>query len=258
MIREHRQQPVAPHPPLSRYYGQDSERERFLQRLFDRTAPAYDRINALASLGTGHWYRRRALRLAGVAAGMRVLDVAVGTGLVAREAMALVGRQGTVIGLDSSVGMLTRAREQLAIPMVQGRAEQLPMGDGHFDAVTLGYALRHVADLPLTFAEFKRVLRPGGRVLLLEIARPAGRLGHMGAQVYLRRLVPPLARLITGTPEADVLMRYFWDTIEQCVPSSVILRAMAGAGLVNVRQMKEFGIFVAYMADAPADTMVSN
>jgi demethylmenaquinone methyltransferase/2-methoxy-6-polyprenyl-1,4-benzoquinol methylase len=254
----HQVRPIPPHPPLSRYYSQNSERERFLQALFDRTAPAYDRINAVASLGMGGWYRRRLLRLAGLTAGMHVLDVAIGTGLLAREAAGLVGRSGIVVGLDASLGMLIQAREHVAIPLVQGRAEQLPMGDGGFDAVTLGYALRHVADLSLAFAEFKRVLRPGGRVLLLEITRPAGRLGSIAAEAYLRRLVPVLARHVTRTPDADLLMSYFWDTIEHCVPADVILHAMAAAGLVDARQIKEFGIFVAYTGRAPAASAMSS
>jgi demethylmenaquinone methyltransferase/2-methoxy-6-polyprenyl-1,4-benzoquinol methylase len=239
--------PIAPHPPLLRYYHQGRQREPFVQGLFDRTAGAYDSINSWASVGLGSWYRRRTLRMAGVKPGMCVLDVAIGTGLVARQAVRVVAPDGFVIGIDSSFGMLTEARKRLAIPLLQGRAEQLPLGDGSVDVVTMGYALRHVADLAGTFAEFRRVLRPGGRVLLLEIVRPKGRFRHAVAETYLRRVVPVLARLTTGRGETEILMRYFWDTIEHCVPAETILRTMADAGLSEVREINELQVFATYV-----------
>ena len=99
--------------------------------------------------------------------------MAIGTGLVAREAAAILGGTGGVVGLDLSEGMLAEARRSLGVTLVQARAEALPFADASFDFVSMGYALRHVADLARLFAEYRRVLRPGGRLLVLEIA-PAG------------------------------------------------------------------------------------
>src|SRR5688572_32581148 len=98
---------------------------------------------------------------------MKVLDVATGTGLVAREALAIVGAQGSVTGLDPSAGMLEQART-LAFSIVRGHGERLPFGPASFDFVSMGYALRHVSDLPALFGEMKRVLRPGGTACVLE------------------------------------------------------------------------------------------
>ncbi|MBK8175215.1 MAG: class I SAM-dependent methyltransferase [Rhodospirillales bacterium] len=242
---------VAPHPPLLRYYGEDYAREAFVQNLFDRTAGAYDGINSWASFGLGNWYRRRTLQTAGIKAGMRVLDVAIGTGLVARQAARLVGPHGSVVGIDISFKMLLRARAMIDAPLLQGRAEQLPVRTTSVDAITMGYALRHVADLSDTFAEFYRVLRPGGRLLLLEIVRPKGRRGYALAEIYLRRIVPMLAGITTRVDETRTLMRYFWDTIEHCVPAGAITQALRDAGFADVRNINEFGVFVAYLGHKP-------
>jgi demethylmenaquinone methyltransferase/2-methoxy-6-polyprenyl-1,4-benzoquinol methylase len=237
--------PQAPHPDLTGYYRDAEERPGFVRRLFDDTAAHYDRINTVFSLGTGAWYRRHALRRAGLKPGARVLDVACGTGLVTREALRLAGPAGMVLGLDPSAGMLAEARSTGA-PLLRGRAEQVPLPAASLDMLTMGYALRHVADLGTAFAEFHRVLRPGGRVLLLEIGRPDSRLGHRLAHAYLGRVVPALCRL--AAPRAGTLMTYYWDTIEACVPAETILRHLREAGFADVGCETSLGIFRAYTA----------
>ena len=111
-----------PHPTLPGYYGRAEQRRGFVRDLFNHTAPDYDRVERLLALGSGPWYRRRALTRAGLVPGMQVLDVAMGTGLVAREAKRLVGETGRVIGLDPSIGMLTEANHALALQTILGRA----------------------------------------------------------------------------------------------------------------------------------------
>ena len=132
---------------LPRYYCTEEQRRPFVNRLFDQAAGQYDRLEWLISLGAGRWYRRQALGRAGLRAGMNVLDVAVGTGLLAREALRIVGKEGRVVGIDPSMGMLSQARRSLPIPLVCGRAEDLPLAPESFDFVCMGYALRHVSDL---------------------------------------------------------------------------------------------------------------
>lgn len=237
---------IPPHPPLSNYYASTDERAGFVRAVFDRTAPHYDRINRLLSLGSGAWYRRQALRRAGLRPGTRVLDVAVGTGLLGREAVRIAGEAGWVAGIDVTANMLAQARRTLTMPLVQGGAEALPFADASFDFLSMGYALRHMSDLGTPLCEFHRVLHPGGTVLLLEIGRPAGRVPHALAALYLGRLVPLISRLSTAEPEARTLMRYYWDTIEQCVPAEVILRAMENAGFAHVRCETALGVFRAY------------
>lgn len=242
---------LAPHAVLPQYYGMAEARAGFVRRLFDDTAAHYDRINRVFSLGTGAWYRRQALRRAGLRPGDRVLDVATGTGLVAREAAWLAGAGGRVTGLDPSAGMLAAARRELPIGLVQGRAEALPLADASADFLSMGYALRHVADLGIAFAEYRRVLRPGGRLLLLEIGRPEGRLGRALARAYLGRVVPALCRLTAPRGRDDLLMRYYWDTIEACVPAETILARLRAAGFEAVACETSLGLFKAYTARRP-------
>lgn len=239
---------LAPHAVLPQYYGRTEARAGFVRRLFDDTAEHYDRINRVFSLGTGAWYRRQALRRAGLRPGDRVLDVATGTGLVAREAARLGGR---VTGLDPSAGMLAAARRNLPIGLVQGRAEAIPLADASADFLSMGYALRHVADLGTAFAEYRRVLRPGGRLLLLEIGRPEGRLAQALARAYLGRVVPALCRLTAPRGRDDLLMRYYWDTIEACVPAETILGRLRAVGFEAVACETSLGLFKSYMARRP-------
>jgi demethylmenaquinone methyltransferase/2-methoxy-6-polyprenyl-1,4-benzoquinol methylase len=238
----------APHPTLPGYYGETEARAGFVRRLFDDTAVHYDRINAVFSLGTGAWYRRHAMRRAGLRPGAQVLDVACGTGLVTREARQLAGPSGRVMGLDPSAGMLAEARRQLGGQFVQGRAETLPLGAASLDFITMGYALRHVADLAAPFAEFHRVLKPGGTVLLLEIGRPEGRVAHALAKAYLGKVVPALCRIAAPRARSGTLMQYYWDTIEACVPADTIVGHLRGAGFAQVECETTLGIFRSFIA----------
>lgn len=246
---------LPPHPPLAGYYDTASDRDDFVRRLFDRGAPAYDQVNALCSLGSGGRYRRDALRRSGLAHGQRLLDVAIGTGLVAREALTILGRPEDVIGLDLSAGMLRQAREALPIPLLQARAEAIPLADASVDILSMGYALRHVPDLVHAFVEFRRVLRPGGHVLLLEIDHPRSRWGAAALRFYLGRVVPALSRWLGGGEEAQVMMRYFWDTIDACVPPADIEDALAAAGFTDVTCEVQLGIFRAYRATSGGAVM---
>ena len=119
----------------------------------------------------------------------------MGSAQVARPAAELVGPDGAVVGLDASLGMLFAARRVTALPLVQAYAERLPVADASFDFVTMGYALRHMADLVVTFSELRRVLKPGGSVLVLEITRPRSRVRYAVLRFYLHRVVPAIARL---------------------------------------------------------------
>ena len=129
---------VVPHPPLEKYYPGEPQRRGFVTGIFDRTAPHYDWINGVMSLGSGIRYRRDALRRAGLSPGHRVIDVAIGTGLVARAARDILGDDGWVTGVDLSMGMLAEARKALPIALVQGVAERLPITDPSADLVTMG------------------------------------------------------------------------------------------------------------------------
>jgi demethylmenaquinone methyltransferase/2-methoxy-6-polyprenyl-1,4-benzoquinol methylase len=233
---------LEPHAPLPAYYP-PGQKSGFLRGIFDRTAGDYDRIERLMALGTGAWYRRAALRRAGLAAGMKVLDVAAGTGAVAREALGIVGPGGSVVALDPSAGMLGRLVERVAIRVVRATGEHLPLADGQFDFLSVGYALRHLADLAQALREFHRVLRPGGVVCLLEITAPQRPLPRMLARAYFRGLVPCITRLAARHADSQLLWRYYWDTIDACVPPGRVLEAMTAAGFERANRYSEMGIF---------------
>ena len=239
-------EPLAPHPTLAPYYGRDEDKPQFVRRLFDHSAGSYDHIESMMAFGSGRWYRRQALQRAGLAAGQRVLDVATGTGLVAREAVTITGDPRLVVGLDPSPGMLAEARRALGIPAVLAAGEQLPWRDASFDFLSMGYALRHLVDLAITFKEFARALKPGGTVLVLELTKPKGRLHLAFLRLYLKWLVPLVTRLTTRNRDAAVLMRYFWETIDACVPPEKILAALAQAGFADVQRTVVLGMFSEY------------
>ena len=238
--------------PIPHRYGEEAGRDAWTTAMFDASACDYDRINHWMSLGSGEWHRGRVLRRAGVREGSAVLDVACGTGVLAGKAEALAGPTGRVIGLDPSRGMLDIARRRVKCALIQGRAEELPLPDQSVDFVTMGYALRHVRNLHETFVEFKRVLRPGGRVIILEIVAPERGLRRRLAKTYLGAVVPRLAKRIGRSREAaQTMMAYYWETIEQAAPAQRVLQCMTDAGLVQPRREQRFGMLTEYFGDRP-------
>jgi demethylmenaquinone methyltransferase/2-methoxy-6-polyprenyl-1,4-benzoquinol methylase len=232
---------------IGAYYANPATRLSFARDLFNRTAQHYDPVNRLFSLGSGAWYRRSCLLQAGLRPGLKLVDVAIGTGLVAREALAITGDRNGVIGIDISEAMLAIARKKLGIPLIQGAAEALPLADGVADFVTMGYAVRHIADLEETFREALRVLRANGTLLLLEISAPRKRLPRILASTYIGGLVPLLSLITTRDQRARALMRYHWETIVNCVPPQVIVAAMRGSGLVDINCQTYFDLFHCYV-----------
>ena len=219
---------VAPHAPLNEYYDTEAKRHRYVVDLFDRSAPHYDTIEKLF-LNFGLWYRRFSLRRAGVARGMKVLDVAMGTGAVARGAERLVGPEGRVFGVDPSRGMIRQARKSFHGPVTLGVAGELPFRDETFDFVTMGIALRHVADLAGTFRQYFRVLKPGGRLWILEGYVPSSRIGHGLTRLTWERVVPGMTLLFTRSRDAKLLMDY-WDTIDRAASPRTLIETLQSVG----------------------------
>lgn len=163
--------------------------------MFDRIALRYDRMNRLMTLGLDRSWRRRAVAALGLRPGERVLDLACGTGDLADE----VRRAGALaIGIDVSAGMLRVASRRSVAPgaLVRGDALGLPFGGGSFDAVVSGFALRNFADAATALGECGRVLRPGGRLALLEVDTPSHLLLRAGHRLWFRGLIPALGRFL--------------------------------------------------------------
>ena len=239
---------IRPHRDLPEFYSSRDRRAEFVARLFDDTARYYDRISGALSFGTCKAYRKLALRRAGLQPGMQMLDVATGTGLAAQAALDLGIAPSRLIGLDPSAGMLHENKKRRTIPLVQARGESLPFPDGMFDFICMGYALRHVEDLAVLFREFHRVLKPGGRVLILEITRPESRLVFSMGQFYLDRFLPAVTRLLTRNEDAGRLLKFYWATIAECVPPETITAALAESGLTEVNRRKTGSLLSDYSA----------
>lgn len=240
-----------PHQIIRSRYATAEGKQRYLRQLFNEGAPHYDRIGWIGSLGTGHIYRKRALRRAGLMPGMNVLDVACGTGAVTRAILELLNGSGNVVGVDPSAGMLTQARAHVQAEFLEGEAEALPFPDDSFDFLTMGYALRHVSDLHRAFGEYRRVLRPGGRVLLLEITRPKGGLPLALTRFYFRDLLRWIMMLTGGNKSSREMMAYYWETIDVCVPPEAILTSLRESGFSDVSRRVELGLFSEYRGRKP-------
>lgn len=244
----------APHVPLTEYYPDESSRRAFVREMFDSTAQDYDRMEAILGLGSGAWYRGQALERAGLRAGMRVVDVGVGTGLVAREAARICGNPAAVTGVDPSPGMMAQAKVPAGVNLVEGVAEAIPSPDAQYDFLSMGYALRHISDLSVAFKEFHRVLKPGGKVCVLEITCPETKLGRFLLKLYMKGFVPLLSLVLGKSSNTRKLWRYYWDTIEACVPPEQVLAALRAAGFTDVKrhiEVKGMSILAEYQATRP-------
>jgi demethylmenaquinone methyltransferase/2-methoxy-6-polyprenyl-1,4-benzoquinol methylase len=235
---------VVPHPPLTRYYDDASKRETFVRDIFDETAHWYDMAASMLAFGSGDRYRRDAVKRAGLVAGMRLLDLATGTGVVARAAAAVTGDPKSIVGMDPSIGMLHAGKTSSV--KVQAPAESLPFADASFDRITIGFALRHFADLGVVFRECRRVLRPGGKLFIFEITAPENRVARALLGVHMGTIAPAIVRLRTGSPRAADMVRYYWHTTRDCVRPEVILGALRDAGFADARRDVQMAIFSEY------------
>jgi len=242
---------IRPHPVLEEYYPVQADRQSFVDELFNGAARYYNHIGRMLDWGSGPMYRRQALQRAGLRKGMRLLDVATGTGLVAQGGVEVVGDPRLVVGVDPNNGMLREARTALASPLVRGRAEILPFRSDTFDMLSMGFALRHVEDLEVAFSEYRRVLKPGGRVLLLEVSRPRSRVMRWVIRNHFQRVLPWLTRITTRSEPAELLMKFYWDTIDQCVPPETILDVLRRNGFVDVKRRVYCDFMSEYVAAKP-------
>ena len=208
---------------------------RRVQRMFDGIARRYDAFNTVASLGRDESWRRLTARIAAPEPVERGLDAAAGTG---KLAAILAARAAHVTALDFSAPMLVRGGPDLAarglserIQRVQGDVLALPFPDATFDCATIGFGLRNLADIPLGLREFRRTLKPGGRLAVLDIVRPRGAVGRAAYGVGFRRLMPLVGWALSGDRSA---YRYLPDSVERYLAPDELAEAMSAAGFTDV------------------------
>jgi demethylmenaquinone methyltransferase/2-methoxy-6-polyprenyl-1,4-benzoquinol methylase len=210
-----------------------------VRTMFDRIAPVYDLMNAVMTAGVDARWRRSTIAALRLQPGQRVLDVATGTGKLALAAAKAVGPDGEVLGLDASAGMLDRARRAAAaapddaapLRWLPADAMAMPLADASVDAVTIGFGLRNLPDVGAGLCEMARVLRPGGRLAVLEIAAPRSGAGRLLFTTWFRRIVPLLGRLI-GQPAAYA---YLPASLDRYPAPAQVAEAMRAAGFDAVR-----------------------
>ncbi len=216
--------------------------ENQVEAMFDRIARVYDRMNAVMTAGMDRRWRERAADLAHVGPGDRVLDVATGTGDLAIELDGRVGDGGKVVGLDFSEGMLELAREKAPeIHFDQGSALELPYADGEFAAATVGFGARNFSDLGRGLAEMRRVVRPGGRVVVLEITTPQRPPLSWFFRFWFDTVVPALGRF-AGDSDAYT---YLPNSVRRFPGPRALGAELVEAGLTDVRWVLTAGGIIA-------------
>jgi demethylmenaquinone methyltransferase/2-methoxy-6-polyprenyl-1,4-benzoquinol methylase len=208
--------------------------DREIATMFDRIAARYDFLNRVLSFGTDTGWRRRAIAQADIRPGMAVLDIGAGTGDLSFAAAAF-GAQ--VVAIDVSPGMLailarrsSDAQRESIRPLI-GSAESLPLPDGSVDRIVTGFTVRNVGDLGRAFAEFRRVLRPGGRAVVLELSHPPSAAFARLYSFYFDRIAPAVAALLGGDREA---YRYLPRSLRPFPEPEHLAAMLRDAGFTNV------------------------
>jgi demethylmenaquinone methyltransferase/2-methoxy-6-polyprenyl-1,4-benzoquinol methylase len=217
------------------YYAPDATRAARVNSLFARIAPRYDLINDLQSLGLHRLWKRRLVRLAAARPGCRALDLCCGTGDVT---FALARAGATVTGLDFSAEMLAVARQRQPragagqVAFLHGDALQPPFADAQFDVVTISYGLRNLADFSGALRQMLHVIRPGGRLVVLDFGRPPNRLWRTLYFGYLRLAVPAFGKIFCNDAAA---YSYILESLRHYPAQEGVATALRGLGAVNVR-----------------------
>ena len=214
-----------------------SEKTARVHTVFDSVASRYDAMNDFMSLGTHRVLKRVVVESAALRQGNAVLDAAGGTGDIARLLTQAVGPSGTVTCFDINSAMLREGRDRsidagcMDIEFVLADAQQLPFQDAQFDAVTIGFGLRNVADQPRAIAEFRRVLRPGGRLVVLDFSKPNNPVIRAAFGMFSRTW-PLVGNIVVGTPRP---YQYLVESIETHPTQEVLALMLRDCGFNDVR-----------------------
>jgi demethylmenaquinone methyltransferase/2-methoxy-6-polyprenyl-1,4-benzoquinol methylase len=201
------------------------EKRHAVRSMFDSIAPRYDLVNRIMTFRLDVRWRRRTIDELGLTAGTTILDLASGTGDLCRE---LTGRGSVAIGLDLSMGMLQAARTEA--PLVHADILAMPIATGAVDGATCGFALRNLVELPGFFQELARVVRPGGRIALLEVAQPRRRVLRWGHELYFGKVVPRIGAVLSD----GTAYRYLPRSVAYLPEPPELVEAVGSAGFHDV------------------------
>ncbi|MDB5968223.1 MAG: ubiE [Hydrocarboniphaga sp.] len=230
--------PSDPKPSSTTHFGYQqvpvADKQKRVAEVFSSVARRYDLMNDLMSMGVHRLWKRFVIDLAGVRAGERVLDVAGGTGDLTREFAKQVGPRGQVVLSDINAAMLGEGRRRLidqgvvGLPVVQANAEMLPFADRSFDCVTIGFGLRNVTDKDAALRSMRRVLKPGGRLLVLEFSKPLNAGLSKLYDQYSFKLLPLMGRFVARD---EASYRYLAESIRMHPDQQTLKGMMENAGL---------------------------
>ncbi len=206
-----------------------------VREVFDSVASRYDVMNDLMSMGIHRLWKRFAVELAGIRRGQKILDLASGTGDLAARFAGLTGPDGVVVMTDINAAMLEQGRNRMAddglignVVYSQVNAESIPFPDNTFDCITIAFGLRNVTDKQKALTEMKRVLRPGGRVLVLEFSQPTGKALKAVYDTYSFKLLPKIGKVVANDEES---YRYLAESIRMHPDQESLKGMMEKAGL---------------------------
>lgn len=225
------------------------DKATYVRETFNGIAKRYDLMNSIMTLGMDKGWRRQVVQRVGATPGKEIIDVCCGTGQLSMELARAVGPAGKIVGLDFSENMLQVGREQLeksslagVIRFVQGDAMNLPFADNSFDGATVGWGLRNLPDLRRGIVEMLRVVRPGGKVVSLDMAKPILPIFKQVYWFYFEKLIPLMGEIFAGK---DSAYRYLHDSAVQFPAQHELARIFNECGLINTRYKNLAGGVVA-------------
>ena len=211
---------------------QGAEKEHAVREMFDAIAPRYDLVNRIMTFRLDVRWRRASVRALALSAGSTVIDLAAGTGDLCTD----LRREGLQpIAFDFSFGML--AADRSASPRVQADILRLPLPDHRVDGATCGFALRNLRDLPTFFTELARVVRPGGRIALLDVGVPHNRFVRWGNNIYFGKVVPKIGALLSD----GAAYRYLPKSVAYLPPRTELIAMLASAGFSDASHQQLSG-----------------
>jgi len=234
--------------------ARSEDHDRRIAEMFDRVAPRYDRLNRILSIGRDVGWRRRTAALARMGPREIALDVGVGTGDLAFGLLDASDPSVRIVGVDLSPVMIEAVRRRAAarvdprLAPLLASAAALPFADASFDRVVAGFTVRNFGDLPVGLREMRRVLRAGGRAVILEFSAPPSAFIGLGYRLYLHQLVPRIAALLGGDAAA---YRYLPRSVAAFPDADGLAELMRDAGFARVRYERlTFGVAAIHMGEA--------